>query len=184
MTEHTIFENVVVALRQIIRAMELHSRKLVHDYGLTGPQLAILRDLGHLGEISVGKIAEDVNLSSATVTGILDRLERHGFVLRTRSSMDKRKVLVALTDNGKAVLQRAPGLLQEKFMAQFSNLETWEQTMILSAFQRVASLMTVDYGVELSGKMLDIYPLTSATNETIDALNVAEPCTPSSQTIP
>lgn len=104
-------EDVLLSLRQIIRAVDLHSRRLVHDHGLTGPQLLLLRALERLGEVPVGELARDVSLSHATVTGVLDRLEKRGLVQRTRSEEDKRKVLVSTTESGLVLLADAPSLL-------------------------------------------------------------------------
>ena len=41
-------DQIVVAIRQIIRAVDLHSRRLVQAHGLTGPQLAVLQEVSRL----------------------------------------------------------------------------------------------------------------------------------------
>ena len=46
-----------------------------------------------------------------------------------------------LTDAAKAVLQDAPPLMQENFLKKFKKIESWEQTLILSALQRLVSMM-------------------------------------------
>lgn len=132
---------VMAALRRIIRAIDLHSRSLVLRYGLTGPQLVILKELVDGGGRPVSRLAHAVNLSQATVTGILDRLERKAMVERVRSSQDKRKVIVSSTAEAERVLAGAPPLLQEHFIAAFGELADWEQTQILSSLQRIVSLM-------------------------------------------
>ena len=81
---------VMAALRRIIRAIDLHSRSLVQRYGLTGPQLVVLKELVDASPRTVSELAAAVNLSQATVTGILDRLERKDMVIRRRDSKDKR----------------------------------------------------------------------------------------------
>lgn len=131
---------VLIALRRIIRAIDLHSSRLLHRCGLTGPQLLLLQELGD-GEISAGALAERVCLSQATVTGILDRLQRRGLVTRRRDQEDRRRVLAAVTPAGRQLLHRAPPLLQESFLAQLSKLQDWEQTLILSSLQRVVAMM-------------------------------------------
>ncbi|HSL18147.1 MAG TPA: MarR family transcriptional regulator, partial [Methylomirabilota bacterium] len=60
---------VLAALRRIIRAIDLHSRSLVQRYGLTGPQLVVLKELIDRPPQSVSALAGAVNLSQATVTG-------------------------------------------------------------------------------------------------------------------
>lgn len=136
-------QKVLVALRQIIRAIDLHSKKLERESGLTGPQLLILHMIREAASTSVGALARSVSLSQATVTSILDRLERKQYLTRTRDSTDKRKVLVALSPLGEETLDQAPTLLQKEFIQAFSELAEWEQTLLVSSLQRVAEMMNV-----------------------------------------
>jgi DNA-binding MarR family transcriptional regulator len=138
------YDQVLVALRRVIRATDLHSKRLSKHAGLTGPQLLIMRTIRDLGEVTIGTIAEQVSLSQATVTTILDRLEHRELVYRVRSTRDKRKVHAHLTEKGEDILARAPNPLQEDFIEKFQSLEEWEQTMILSSLQRVANMMNAD----------------------------------------
>ena len=140
-----VTEMVVVALRRIIRAIDLRSRFLVTRYGLTGPQLIVLEELSSHDGITVGQLTRAIHLSQATVTGILDRLAKRGLISRQRNLQDKRRVHVWLTDEGKRLVADAPPLLQEEFTEQFGELEEWEQTQILSALQRVVSMMDVKH---------------------------------------
>ena len=78
------YDEVLVALRRIIRATDLHSRQLSKIAGLTAPQLLILQLLRQHTELTVGEVAQRVSLSQATVTTIIDRLEKRGFVKRER----------------------------------------------------------------------------------------------------
>src|SRR5690606_33271932 len=80
-------------------------------------------------------------LSQATITTILDRLEKRELIQRTRGSTDKRRVYARLTEAGSALLEKAPTPLQEEFIERFSELNDWEQSLILSSLQRVAAMM-------------------------------------------
>ena len=82
-----------------------------------------------------------MSLSQATVTTILDRLEKRELVYRQRSETDKRKVHVHLTPRGEEILGNAPTALQNEFVQKFGALQEWEQTMILTALQRIAHMM-------------------------------------------
>lgn len=135
------YDQVLISLRQIIRAIDLHSKRLERESGLTGPQLLVLQLIKRTGEITAGVIAREISLSQATVTSIIDRLERKGILQRQRSADDKRKVIVSLTEAGEKVLEKAPTLLQESFINSFDRLEDWEQALLLSSLQRVASMM-------------------------------------------
>ena len=132
---------VLVTLRKIIRAIDMHSKKLSKQYGLTGPQLMVLKEISGETDITIGKVAKKVALSQATVTNIMDRLEQRGMVIRERSTVDKRQVIVKTTQKTEDILETRPSVLQEDFINKFRELEHWEQTLILSSIQRIAAMM-------------------------------------------
>jgi len=134
-------EEVLIALRQIIRAISIHSKKLVRNYGLTGPQIFSLKEINKYKKLPVSVLANKVSLSNATVTSILDRLAKHGYITRNKDITDRRKVLVQITIEGQKIFSKAPPLLQESFSAKFNRLEDWEQTLMISTLQRIAFMM-------------------------------------------
>jgi DNA-binding MarR family transcriptional regulator len=136
-----ICDDVLISLRKIIQSIDLHSCFLVKQVGLTGPQLIILQEVSKSGEMPIGKLAKTISLSQATVTGILDRLEKRGLISRQRSENDRRQVLVQVTQAGKALLNNAPPLMQESFVEAFNQIQDWEQAMILSSLQRLVSML-------------------------------------------
>lgn len=133
---------VLLALRRIIHAVDLHSAALTQTVGLSAAQIFTLQTLADAGHaMPAGELAMRIDLTQGTLTAILDRLERKSLVLRTRGQDDRRKVLITLTDAGRQVLADAPPLLQQNFTRSFSALRSWEQSQILSSLQRVAEMM-------------------------------------------
>lgn len=143
-TEVSRWQEVLISLRQIMRATDLHSRKLMKLHGLTIPQAVVLRAVQDLGNVTVRRISNNVSLSQATVTTILNRLEQRGLVHRHRNTKDKRVVNVALTEEGETMLANSPKMLHESFVNRFEALEPWEQTLILSSLQRVAAMLEAE----------------------------------------
>lgn len=137
-------EEVLIALRRVIRATDLHSKHLAKTTGLTAPQILVLQAIQSRGQVTIGELAMEVSLSQATVTTILDRLEKRMLIYRERSKQDKRKVHANLTKSGKKILKTAPIPLQDQFTRQFEALEDWEQSLIISALQRVAHMMAAE----------------------------------------
>lgn len=135
---------ILIALRRITRAIDLQSKRLMKTTGLTAPQLVILQLLRREGELASGAIARAVVLSQATVTSIVERLERGGLVARTRGQTDRRQVFVHLTEAGRAKAEAAPELLQAGFIKAFDKLESWEQHMLLASVERIAELMDAE----------------------------------------
>jgi DNA-binding MarR family transcriptional regulator len=139
-----IEDEIVAALRRIIRAVDLHSRHLVHEVGLTWPQLATLRAAERLGDCSIGALARAVHLGQPTVTGIIQRLERAGYVKRSPHERDGRSVNITITPTGRDLLKGAPSLLQDRFHAQLARLKDWERFQTLASLQRIAEMMDVE----------------------------------------
>jgi len=137
-------QDVLINLRRIIRATDLQSKWISKTCGLTIPQIMVLRSIDSLGDVTVKKLSDDVSLSQATVTTILNRLEDKKLVERVRSEADKRIVHARLTDKSAHVLEGTPPLMHENFIHSFTELAPWEQTQILSSLQRVASMMDAD----------------------------------------
>ncbi|CAH8235370.1 MarR family transcriptional regulator [Vibrio aestuarianus] len=136
-----IHEEVLIAIRQIIRATDLHSKKINKDFGLTSPQLLLMREIKSSENVTIRQLSNNTNMSQATATSILDRLEKRGLITRQRDQQDKRKVHALLTTEGNQLLLNAPTLLQDNFIDQFQALSSWEQTLILSSLQRISSMM-------------------------------------------
>ena len=158
-----ISDDIMVALRRIMHAVDTHSRSLIRSHGLTSPQLLILKQLIAAGELTVGDLARRVNIGQATATEIIQRLQRRGLVEKVRSISDKRRVFVKPTDKALTSFQSAPPLLQERFANRLEALEDWERNLLLSSLQRVASMMDaadLDVAPVLSGA-----PLTESPHE-------------------
>lgn len=159
---------IVAALRRIIRAVDLHSKSLAQRYGLTGPQLVVLQFLNHRGPQTTGELAERVSLGQATLSEILERLEKKQLIHRWRSTEDKRRVINELTPVGRETIQQAPPLLQERFVHELEKLTDWEQTLILSTLQRVAEMM---HAQEITASpVLMSGPVAVSAEETADFL--------------
>jgi len=142
--QEALVDQVLIAIRKIIRAIDLHSRKLIKSCGLTVPQIIVLKEIEKSKSPTVGQIASAVSLSQATITNILTRLEHRGYVNRTQDDDDKRRVVVKITEKGKEVIGQAPSLLHDKFISSFENLKDWEQLSLISSLKRVAWMMDAE----------------------------------------
>lgn len=148
------------AIRKMVRAIELHSRRLSTDFGVTSPQLVCLVTLAEDGPLSNSALAARVYLSPSTVVGILDRLEEKSLVRRERSTADRRVVRLSATEQGRSLVADAPSLLQKRLADAMRVLPLVEQKSIADALERVVALMGAD-AVEAS-PFLEAGPLDRA----------------------
>jgi DNA-binding MarR family transcriptional regulator len=155
---------VLTALRRVIRAADIHSKRLSKTVGLTAPQLLLMQAIrNNQHDSTIGTLANQISLSQATVNNIIGRLESRGLITRQRSQSDKRYVWLHLTTEGNKTLDRAPTPLHEQFVERFDQLENWEQNMILSSLQRLATMMGAE---EIDASpILDIGPLDRESGE-------------------
>ncbi len=159
---------ILVALRRIMRAIDLRSKALEKQVGLTVPQLLVLQVLNEADRLNVSEIANAVNLSQGTATSIVQRLVAKGLVSKQGSSSDRRMVMVALTARGKSKLAASPELFQEKFTERFEQLDSWEQKMLISAVERIAAIMNAEDVP--AAPILQVGEFTAPAEPTLEAL--------------
>lgn len=139
-----ITEEILIALRRVIRAIDQHSRQLVQSHGMTGPQALLMNEIVRSKGLTGSELAKRVSLSQATVTDVVKRLESRGLLTRTRSEDDKRRVMLCATEAGRAVVKGSVPLLQLRFQERLAELREWEQTQLLSSLQRIAEMMNAE----------------------------------------
>ena len=141
-------DQMLACLRRISRMMDVRSRFLIAKYGLSLPQTVVLRELSAAAEpLAICDLIRRVYLSQATLTGIVDRLERQEVVRRTRSGRDRRRYLIELTDRGRTMLERIPSPLDERFSEEFESLPAAERDSLLAALRKVVRVMESSTGL-------------------------------------
>ncbi len=128
------------ALRRIIRAQDIHSRRIDRSVGLTLPQLVVLQCVRDLGEVTSRAISREASLSPPTVVGILDKLEAKGMIERYRSESDRRIVHTILTERGRQALDDAPSPIGVSFDHAFLTFPAGRRSEIVRSFETVAEL--------------------------------------------
>jgi DNA-binding MarR family transcriptional regulator len=83
------------SMLRFIAGVVLHNQVVAQRLGLGASDSQFVSLINLHGPLPAGRLAELSGLSTGTVTGVIDRLERAGFVRRERDAVDRRKVLVA-----------------------------------------------------------------------------------------
>lgn len=160
----------LVALRQILKAVDANARGIARASGLTPSQLIILRLLGHLGETNPSVLAKRMSLTMATVTALVDKLEEQGLIARRRDEVDRRRMLISITRAGKKMISQSPDVLQARFQDRFDALPQWEQAAVIAALERVVALLgaaDIDASPVLDiGSLVEPPPESSARTRT------------------
>lgn len=97
---------------QLDHALHRTSKRMASHLGVTGPQRLVIRIVGRFPDIPAGRLAVLLHLHPSTLTGILKRLERQGFLRRRADPDDARRSLLALTEKGKTINVDAGGSVE------------------------------------------------------------------------
>jgi DNA-binding transcriptional ArsR family regulator len=114
------------AIRQTGSLMVLMTQAAADRVGINATDLNCLNILGFSGKLTAGELAKATGLTTASITGVVDRLEQAGFVRRERDAQDRRRVVIHLN------VQRALGTIGPIFGP------------MLGAIQRLADQYTDD----------------------------------------
>ena len=109
----------------------------VAPLGLTAVQAMVLNTLSDDDGAPAGRLGERVQLTSATLTGIIDRLENLGFAERRASKKDRRAVLVCLTGKGREVVDEIKPLLADANREFLAGLSPRDQKQLRGLLQKL-----------------------------------------------
>jgi DNA-binding MarR family transcriptional regulator len=114
------------------------TKELARSVDLTGPQLTVLKMLEGVGDLSLSELSERIRAQNSTVTGIIDRMEREGLVLRARSTEDRRVVKIKLTDKGSKIGRAIAVEPMEVLRAALDGLTFVESQSLLKILTKIA----------------------------------------------
>jgi DNA-binding MarR family transcriptional regulator len=100
-------DHLCFALYSAHMAVQRAYKPVLNELGLTYPQYLVMSTLWHEDAMAVGEIADHLALESSTLTPLLQRLETAGLVNRRRDPNNERRVVISLTDGGRALRAQA-----------------------------------------------------------------------------
>jgi DNA-binding MarR family transcriptional regulator len=112
------------------------------DEGLSHHQVRALFSLAaEDGEMTAGCLAKHADLSPASMTAMLDQLEREGYVIRRRSEEDRRQVHVRLTERGREKMAEKRSAWIDKWQAALGDLPDEELASGAHAMRSIATFL-------------------------------------------
>jgi len=121
-------------------AVGAEARQLLARWDLTGAQWAVLRVLAEASPqgLMLSEISESLLVSGGNVTGIVDRLEEAGYVQRSAHPEDRRAILAALPERGRAAHKEIAPIHGERISEMFSVISAEEQRRTIATLTRIA----------------------------------------------
>ncbi|NCC74250.1 MAG: MarR family transcriptional regulator [Sphingobacteriia bacterium] len=118
------YNEVIIDIRKIIRALNLESKRIQKIYGVSIPQILCLIFINECIEKKAThkSIADFLKLNKSTVTGIVDRLVTKGLVVRLPDLIDRRISMVTLTPQGLDLINNSPNLLHQQLATNLQKM--------------------------------------------------------------
>ncbi len=138
--------DILIKIRKIVRSVDIESKKIQKEYGVSIPQvlcLSFLHDSPNY-QATQGEIRRFLNLNSSTVSGIINRLEKKGYLARLPKSGDKRVVNIALTSAGDTLLDRIPALLHEQLSERLQSLDPKELKQVEHSLDTLVTILDIE----------------------------------------
>ena len=131
---------IMQSLRRIFKAIQDYSQEVSQKFGITGPQLWALKTISTSGRLPLGQLSKMMYLHPSTITGVVDRLEKKGHVVRDRVHKDRRIVMVKLTTKGKSTVSKAPNPIQGKMVYGLNRLKQKNLNSIYDAVEKLVEI--------------------------------------------
>jgi DNA-binding MarR family transcriptional regulator len=140
------YANILIDIRKIVRSINLESKRIQKEFGISIPQLLCLSYLSNCPsyQSTHRELTRYLHLNSSTVTGIINRLERKGYLARLPKKDDRRVTYIALTSAGFGMLEKTPDLLHEKLSATLKKLPGEKVGTIQESLQIIISALGIE----------------------------------------
>lgn len=137
---------ILIKIRKIVRSVDIESKKIQKEYGVSIPQVLCLNFLHDSKnyQSTQGEIRKFLSLNSSTVSGIINRLEKKGYLARLPKSGDKRVVNIALTSAGDKLLDTIPSLLHEQLSEKLMQLDNERLTKLEEGLETLVTILDIE----------------------------------------
>jgi DNA-binding MarR family transcriptional regulator len=128
---------VMDAIRRLVRFLRLASRAAETHTGVSGAQLFVVQSLAEGPVSSMAELAARTLTDPSSVSTVVARLVDRGLVARHPSREDRRRVEIALTAKGRAVVDRAPELAQHRILDAIARMPAGRRRSLARLFEEL-----------------------------------------------
>ena len=139
-------QRILDSIRRLVRLLRVSDRQAQADLGVSGAQLFVLTELGKTPALSLGELAARTRTDQSSVSVVVTRLVEAGLVTRDRDERDARRLVLHLTSTGRAMLQKAPVVAQERLLAVFDRMPAEELRRFADTFQEIVDGVGAEAG--------------------------------------
>ena len=144
-TTHTPVERAMNVVRSIVRAQRINTRAIELKMGISLAQLFVLQQLADRPADSLNELAERTATHQSSVSVVVRRLVERGYVSRTASAADKRRIQIEVTPTGRALLSDAPATIQSQLIASLQRMSSDDQAKVADLLERWLQGAAIDF---------------------------------------
>jgi DNA-binding MarR family transcriptional regulator len=126
-----LLQELEEAMRRTSAQGVLFGQTVANVAGISGSDLDCMDFLNLEGRMTAGRLAELTGLTTGAITGVIDRLEKAGFVRRERDEADRRKVFIMIVPENVAKIGRLYVPMQEAMQKVWSTYSDAELQLLL-----------------------------------------------------
>ena len=155
------YTEILTRIRQIVRSVNIETKRIQKEHGITIPQLLCLNFLSEKKgfQASHKEIKDFLQLNASTVTGIISRLVEKGLIARLPKQEDRRVGLIILTAKGDELLKKTPEPLHEQLSIKLRQLSPQKLLKLQESFDTITEFLKIE--------KVDAAPIITATIETL-----------------
>ncbi|MCK9614699.1 MAG: MarR family transcriptional regulator [Candidatus Omnitrophica bacterium] len=127
MSDKAYYARFSQLLQKLLRILYLKTRHYSLLERITFSEYKVLSFLSNVPSAEMSRIKNNLNITGAFATNIVDKLVKNKLVIRQRSEDDRRKIIIAITDNGRLCLKRLTEHKEKLFNKLFGSLQEKEK---------------------------------------------------------
>ena len=144
-TDSEVIGRSMNAVRSIVRALRSNTRAIELKMGISLAQLFVLQQLAEKPADSLNELADRTATHQSSVSVVVRRLVERGYVTRTASPADKRRIEIAVTQSGRDLLAGAPMTIQTQLVNALREMPGHDQSTLADLLERWLIAAKIDF---------------------------------------
>ncbi|AYF54838.1 MarR family transcriptional regulator [Clostridium novyi] len=131
---------IALLIKEINSKINFKVTEELKNIGLTVPQITAIKFIAHRKQVTSSELSEEMSITKATVSGIIDRLEKMNIIKRVRSKEDRRIIYIVFSDEGLNLAKDIRDIMNNCFENIFNNVSEEE---LVNIENNLSSLLKV-----------------------------------------
>jgi DNA-binding MarR family transcriptional regulator len=137
--------HLISLFKQVVKQFHLIIREELKGFNITVPQIQVLRVLKEDGPQSLVELSKKLESSTSSLSGIVDRLEKEGLVIRQRDQKDRRVVWISLTEKCEEQFKKFP-ITQAQYIRKYlEKMNPADVEILIEKLEKFVEVLKEDF---------------------------------------